>query len=203
MRRILAALLAAVSVPAAGQEAIAITGGKVITNAGAPIEGGTVLMNDGVVIAVEAGGVVPAGYRQVDATGKWVTPGIIAGISQLGTAEVHGDESANDQSAKDSPATAALMLEAAYNPSETAIPVTRHAGVTTAVVAPNAGRTLFAGQGYLLSLADGTKEPFRPRAFQYVAYGEQGARLAGGSRPAAWAELTNAREEARRVQQGR
>jgi imidazolonepropionase-like amidohydrolase len=36
-----------------------------------------------------------------------------------------------------------------------------------------------------------------------VVYGEEGARLGGGSRPAAWAELTNALEEARRVQQGK
>lgn len=191
-----------VSTGAVAQERIAITGGKVITNTGAPIEGGTVLLNDGVVVGVQAGSAVPAGYRQVDATGKWVTPGIIAGISQTGTAEVAGDESANDQSARNAAGSAALMLDVALNPSETSIPVSRQEGVTAAVVGPAPGRTLFAGQGFVMSLADGQKVPLRPRAFQYVTYGERGAALAGGSRPSAWNELVNALEEAKRVQNG-
>lgn len=203
MKQAFALALVLASTGAVAQERIAITGGRVVSNAGAPIEGGTVLLNDGLVVGIQAGGTVPAGYRAVDANGKWVTPGIVAGISQAGTAEVSGEDSTNDQAARTSPATAALMLDSAYNPAETSIPVARRAGVTTAIVAPDAGRTLFAGQGFLLSLAEGTLAPFRPQAFQYVVYGEQGARLAGGSRPAAWAELTNALEEAQRVQQGK
>jgi imidazolonepropionase-like amidohydrolase len=191
-----------ISTGAVAQERIAITGGKVITNAGAPIEGGTVLLNDGVVVGVQAGTSVPAGYRQVDATGKWVTPGIVAGISQIGSAEVAGDESANDQSARGSPGTAALDLQVAFNPAETSIPVSRQEGVTAAIVGPAPGRSLFAGQGYVLSLAQGATAPLRPRAFQYVTYGERGATLAGGSRPAAWNELTAALEEAQRAQKG-
>ena len=66
MRKILFALLVAASVPAMAQERIAITGGKIITNNGAPIDGGTVLMNDGVVIGVSPGVSVPAGFTQVD-----------------------------------------------------------------------------------------------------------------------------------------
>jgi imidazolonepropionase-like amidohydrolase len=203
MRKLLllsAALL--VSTGAFAQERIAITGGKVITNTGAPIEAGTVLLNDGVVVGVQAGTAVPAGYRQVDATGKWVTPGVIAGISQTGTAEVAGDDSANDQSARNAAGSAALMLDVALNPNETSIPVSRQEGVTAAIVGPSPGRTLFAGQGFVLSLADGQTVPLRPRAFQYVSYGERGAALAGGSRPSAWNELTNALEEAQRVQRG-
>ncbi len=184
------------------QERIAITGGKVITNTGAPIEGGTVLLNDGVVVGVQAGTAVPAGYRQIDATGKWVTPGIIAGISQIGTSEVSGDDSANDQSARTAAGSAALLLETALNPNETSIPVSRQEGVTAAVVGPAPGRTLFAGQGFVLSLAEGRSVPLKSRAFQYVSYGERGASLAGGSRPSAWNELTNALEEAQRVQRG-
>lgn len=186
------------------QERIAITGGKVVTNTGAPIEGGVVLLNDGVVVGVgPAGTAVPANFRVVDATGKWVTPGIVAGISQLGTSEVNGEDSANDNIARTSPASAALMLDAAFNPNETSIPVARAAGVTSAIVGPAPGRTIFGGQGYVLSLERGATTPMRPRAFQYVAYGERGAALAGGSRAAAWSEITNALEEAKRFQQGR
>lgn len=203
MRKLLllsAALL--VSTVALAQERVAITGGKVITNTGAPIEGGTVLLNNGVVVGLQAGTSVPAGYTQVDATGKWVTPGIIAGISQIGSAEVAGDDSANDLSARNAAGSAALMLDVALNPNETSIPVSRKDGVTAAIVGPAPGRTLFAGQGYVLSLGAGQTAPLRARAFQYVSYGERGASLAGGSRPSAWNELTNALEEAKRVQNG-
>jgi imidazolonepropionase-like amidohydrolase len=189
--------------PLAAQERIAIVGGKVVTNTSAPIEGGTVLLHNGEVVAVNpAGAAVPAGFRTVDATGKWVTPGIIAGISQIGVSEVSGVDSANDTEADTSPASAALMLDAAFNSNETSVAITRAEGVTAAIVAPSPGRTLYAGQGAIISLADGAVAPVRPRAFQYVAYGERGAALSGGSRPAAWIELTNALEEARRLQNG-
>ena len=203
MRKLFLAMLLTASLPAMAQERIAITGGKVVTNSGAAIEGGTVLMHNGQIVGVQpAGAAVPAGYRVVDATGKWVTPGIVAGLSQTGTAEVNGEDSANDNVARQSPASAALMLDGAFNPNETSIAISRAEGVTAAIVGPASGRTLFAGQGYVVSLAEGTKAPFRARAFQYVDYGERGARLAGGSRPSAWIEITNALEEARRLQNG-
>ncbi len=203
MKKLLLTLLLAASTQAIAQERIAIVGGKVVTNNGAPVDGGVVLLNDGVVIRVgPAGTPVPANFRVIDAAGKWVTPGIVAGLSQFGAAEVSGVSSSNDLSARQSPATAALMLEGAFNPNETSIPVGRVEGVTAAIVGPSPGRSLFAGQGYVLSLAEGTTEPLRPRAFQYVVYGETGASLSGGSRPAAWIELNNALEEAKRVQNG-
>ncbi|MGQ5701856.1 amidohydrolase family protein [Sandaracinobacteroides sp. A072] len=204
MRKLVLALMIGAAVPAMAQERLAIVGGKVVTNAGQPVEGGTLLLSGGKVVAVQPQGApVPAGYRQIDARGKWVTPGVIAGISQIGAAEVHGDDSANDVSARQSPASAALQLDVVINPAETSIPVTRAEGVTTAVVGPAPGRTLFAGQGLVLSMADGAASPAKPRAFQYLAYGEQGARLAGGSRAAAWAEIVNALDEAKRVTAGR
>ncbi|HEY5395925.1 MAG TPA: amidohydrolase, partial [Trebonia sp.] len=57
--------------------AIAIAGGRVVPIEGEPIEGGTVLLADGKIAAV--GGpdlVVPASATRVDATGKWVLPGL-------------------------------------------------------------------------------------------------------------------------------
>ena len=202
VRSFLLALLL-IAAPVSAQERIALVGGKVVTNAGAIVDGGTVLLNDGIVVAVTAAGAgVPAGYREVDARGKWVTPGIIAGISQIGVSEVSGVQQANDTEADKSPVSAALMLDGAFNPNETSIPITRAEGVTAAIIAPAPGRTLYAGQGAIISLAEGMIAPTRARAFQYVAYGERGAALSGGSRPAAWIELTNALEEAKRLQAG-
>lgn len=198
---LLAALLVLLPAPAAAQERLAIAGGRVVTNTGAPVEGGTVLLSGGRVEAVlPAGAAVPAGYRVIDAAGKWVTPGIIAGISQLGAVEVHAVDEANETVARTAPVSAALALEAGLDPEETAIAITRIEGVTAAVTAPFPGRTIFAGQGAIISLGDG--RPIRPRAFQHVAYGELGSRIAGGSRPAAWAEILNALDEAQRLRNG-
>jgi imidazolonepropionase-like amidohydrolase len=170
---------------------------------GPAIDGGTVLLSGGRVEAVlPAGAAVPAGYRSVDASGKWVTPGLFAGISQLGAVEVNAVDSSNDTLPRKSPASAALRLDVAIDLTETEIAVTRLSGVTAAATAPFPGRTLFAGQGAVVSMADGGTTPLKRRAFQYVAYGELGAEIAGGSRPAAWNEIVNALDEAKRVQSG-
>ena len=80
-------------------ETIAITGGKVIIGDGsAPIEGGTVVIRDGNIVAAGSGIAVPAGALQVDASGKWVTPGIFAGFSRLGLSEVDAVNGTNDKS---------------------------------------------------------------------------------------------------------
>lgn len=204
MKRLMAAALAALlALPVAAQERLAITGGRVVTNAGQPIEGGTVLIAGGRVEAVlPAGAPVPAGFRPVDARGRWVTPGIIAGISQLGAVEVNAVDQTNETVARNAPTSAALALEAGLDPEESNIAVTRIEGVTAAVTAPFPGRTIFAGQGAIISLGEGVRTPIRARAFQHVAYGELGSRIAGGTRPAAWAEILNALDEAKRLQNG-
>jgi imidazolonepropionase-like amidohydrolase len=81
--RIAAALLAAIAAPALAQT-FAITGGTVAFGDGSqPIPNGTVIVRDGRIVA--AGDVrmkLPAGTEVIDATGKWVTPGIVAGFSR-------------------------------------------------------------------------------------------------------------------------
>ncbi|MGL4541224.1 MAG: amidohydrolase family protein, partial [Polymorphobacter sp.] len=67
-----------------------------------------------------------------------------------------------------------------------------------AAVQPDTGDNIFGGQGALITLAAGEDILLRPRAFQYIELGEDGARKAGGSRPAAWLELRNALQEAQR-----
>ena len=82
---LLAGIAALAAAPATAQT-IAITGGRVVVGDGSPpVDGGTVVIRDGRVVAAGAGVSVPAGATVVDASGKWVTPGIVAGFSSLGT----------------------------------------------------------------------------------------------------------------------
>ena len=53
------------------ETSIAITGGRVVPIEGDPVDGGTVLLRDGKIAAVEGPGfTVPDGVDVVDATGK-------------------------------------------------------------------------------------------------------------------------------------
>ena len=63
----------------------AIVGGRVVPVEGEPIEGGTVLLRDGKIAAVEGPGfTAPSGTEIVDATGKWVLPGFIDAHAHAG-----------------------------------------------------------------------------------------------------------------------
>ncbi|WP_448661335.1 amidohydrolase family protein [Sphingomonas sp. CJ20] len=194
-RMLLMAATAAVAlaVPAAAQT-VAITNAKLVIGDGAgPIEGGTVVIRDGRVVAAGAGVAVPAGVRVVDAGGRWVSPGIFAGFTRMGIVEVDAVEGTNDTAASGSPFNAALDVAPAVNPKSSPIAINRLEGVTRAVVAPDNSRgSIFAGQGAVIDLGADLGPVARPRAFQFMEYGEAGARAAGGSRAAAYAMLHNA-----------
>ncbi|MGL5839708.1 MAG: amidohydrolase family protein [Sphingorhabdus sp.] len=192
LRQVLGLLLLSATAPVYA-ETVAITGGKVVIGDGsAPIEGGTVVFRDGNVVAAGANIAVPAGARTIDATGKWVTPGVFAGFSRLGLSEVDAVDGTNDTVANTSPFSAAIDVSTAINPGVSSVAVNRSAGVTRAVVAPNAGPAMFAGQGAVMDLGNDPNAVTQPRAFQFVVFGEEGAREAGGSRAAAQAYFRNA-----------
>ena len=203
MKRLLLPLLALVSAPAFAQT-VAITGGKLVIGDGsAPIEGGTVIVSNGRIVAAGSNVAIPAGAQRIDATGKWVTPGIVAGFSRIGLAGVDAVDDSNDASAKSTPFSAALDIALAVNPDVEAISVNRAAGVTRAVVSPDAGNAIFAGQGAVIDTGADPSPITRAKAFQFVEFGESGARRAGGSRPALFAAFRNALAEARDYQAGR
>ncbi len=177
----------------------AITGGTVATVASdTPIEGGTVIVRDGRIVAVGKGIAIPAGATVVDATGKWVTPGIVAGLTDLGIDEIGAVDQTNDGQASKSPFSAAIDVTPAINSRSTPIAIDRLGGVTRAAVTPGSATDIFGGQGALVRLSDSVDILDRPRAFQYIEMGEEGAKLAGGSRPAAWLNLRNGFAEAER-----
>lgn len=200
MKRLLLGLLA-VAAPVTAQT-IAITGGRVATAVGEQvIENGTVIIRDGRIAAVGAGLPVPAGATVIDAAGKYVTPGLIAGMSTLGIVEVGGVRQTDDASARTSPFSAAIDVTPAINPVSPPLAIDRLGGVTRAVIGPEIAGTVFAGQGATISLANvgpGGTILMRPRVFQLAELGEDGARVAGGSRPAAWLDLRNGLKEAQR-----
>lgn len=178
-----AMVLLAMSAPALPQT-IAITGGKVaIGDGSAPIENGTVIIANGKIAAAGANVAIPPEAQRVDASGKWVTPGLVAGFSRVGLIEVESVESTNDAAAR-SPFSAAIDVAPAINPLASPVAVSRAGGVTRAIVAPAALGGIFGGQGAVIDLGGDMNPITRARAFQFVELGEAGASGAGGSRAA-------------------
>ena len=149
------------------------------------------------VVAAGVGVAVPAGINVIDAEGCWVTPGLVVSVTDLGLFDVEGVEERNDTRTKSSPFNAALDIAPAISRRAQHIQVSRAGGVTRAAATPKSSTSIFAGQGAFVDLGANPKTAIRPCAFQYVELGEDGARLAGGSRVSAQALFRNALREAR------
>lgn len=192
MKALLLGFAALVATPVCAQT-VAITGGTVaIGDGSAPITNGTVVFRDGRIVAAGQGVAVPAGATVIDAAGKWVAAGMVAGFSDLGLLDVNGVEESNDTGANKSPFAAAIDIAPAINPQAVMIDNERLGGVTRAIVTPSSAGSIFAGQGAVIDLGADADPITRARAFQFVELGEDGASDAGGSRPAAYAMLRDA-----------
>jgi imidazolonepropionase-like amidohydrolase len=144
-------------------QTVAITGGKVFPVSGPPIERGTVLMRDGKVVAVGASVQVPSDAERVDATGKWVTPGLVNSVTQVGLVEIEFGGPPRETSANGADSIAAAFTAwTGINPRSVIIPPTRDDGVTTVGVLPVGG--LIAGQAAFLDLVDGSTHDMLIRA---------------------------------------
>lgn len=153
----LLALMLAVAATSAEAQTVAITGGTVYPVSGPKIPGGTVLIVKGRIAAVGTAGAVavPASATVIDATGKWVTPGLFNAKSTLGLTEVGGGGNANESSAEGKDKVSASFRPwLTYNPQSVLIPDNREYGVTTVAIWPEGN--LVAGQGAVLDLGEGS-----------------------------------------------
>ena len=134
-------------------QTIAITGGTVYPVSGPKIDNATVLIRDGRIAAVGPNVAIPAGATRIDATGKWVTPGLIDGAGNMGLREISAVQNTNEGTLRGNEVAAAFNVTEGLNPASTLIPVTRVEGVTTTLAVP--GGDLIWGQAVLIDL-DGT-----------------------------------------------
>lgn len=200
IRSALGAAIAALAFAASAQaQDIAITNATVATgDGGEPIENATVVVRGGRVVAAGSGVTVPVGVPTFDGSGAWVTPGLVATVTQLGLWDVGAVSESNDSRASDSPFSAALDVAPAVNPASQHILIHRAAGITRAATVTMPSSSIFGGQGAIIDLGADADPITQPRAFQIVALGEGGARLSGGSRVSAHALFRNALREASR-----
>lgn len=190
------ALAAALSlVPPVAAQTIAITGATVHTVSSPPIEGATVLVRDGRIVAVGSDVEIPADAERLDARGTVVTPGLIDTGSTLGLTEVGAVDDTRDYSlGADDVIRAAFDVMDGINPNSSLIPVNRLLGVTTALTSPSGG--LIAGRAAMIDLAGASvgEMAVRPRAAMMASFDADDG---GGARGGASLRLREVLDDAR------
>jgi len=158
---------------------VLISGGRVMTAAGAVWEPGHVLIVDGKIAAVGPGELtsVPEGTTVIDAAGHTVTPGIIDTHSHLGVYPqpfVDGNSDGNEMSA---PNTAQVWAEHGFWPQDPGLWRALSGGITTIQVLPGSAN-LFGGRSFTAKLRPGVSA--REMRFPDAP---QGLKMACGENP--------------------
>lgn len=175
-------LIAGLSIQASAQERMAIVGGRVLPVCAAAIENGTVLVENGKILAV--GGPetkAPEGFTRFDASGKTVTPGLIDAYGFTGLVQVELDKATNDSAEKGAYSFPQGRVLDSFSPEVKSLAMTRPSGVTAMGVAPQSG-DLFAGQSALFSLGRGALDDMLLKSplFLHATLGEEAKGGEGG-----------------------
>jgi imidazolonepropionase-like amidohydrolase len=135
---------------------LAIVGATLHPVTAPDVEDGVVLVQDGRILALGAGLVVPAAARVIDASGQHVWPGMIAldtalGLREIGSVKGTIDDREIGGNQPDLRTASSIHADSAH------IPVTRTNGITRAQASPQ-GRGPFAGQSAVIRCAGDTWE---------------------------------------------
>jgi imidazolonepropionase-like amidohydrolase len=122
--------------------AVAIVGARVVPIVGDPIEGGTVLVQDGRIAAVGASVAVPDGVEVVDAAGSWVLPGFIDAHAHVGVSEEAEGWAGADSNEMTNPVVAQVRALDAINPADVGFRDAITGGVLAVNVNPGSGNPI-------------------------------------------------------------
>ncbi len=163
----------------------ALVGATVYDGRGGRIDNGTVLFENGKVVAVGGADLtVPAGYDRVDGKGKFVTPGVIDIHSHLGVYPSPSVDALSDGNEMTSPTTPDVWAEHSVWPQDPGFSrALVNGGVTTLQILPGSGN-LMGGRAVTLKnvpsrTVQGMKYPGAPYSLK-MACGENPKRVYGG-----------------------
>lgn len=109
----------------------------------------TVVIDNGKITAINPASV--DADQVIDAQGKILTPGFIGSMNQLGLVEVSAVSRSRD--AGDKKADITFDASLAFNPKSTAIAYSRKGGITSNIVVPRGGDSMFKGQIFTVDLS--------------------------------------------------
>ena len=135
---------AAAQVPAPPQQGpMALVGGNLHLVSGAVIENGTILFENGKIVALGSQVTAPPNTTVIDVSGKQVYPGLILGRTTIGLTEIGRITEATDL-AETGNINPNIRAQVAFHSPSDHIGVAAVHGVTTAVISPAGG--IIAGQ---------------------------------------------------------
>jgi imidazolonepropionase-like amidohydrolase len=135
-----------------GERPILIRGGRIITITKGTLDVGSILIQEGRIVAVGQDLMVPKDALIIDAAGDFVLPGFIDSSTNLGLVEWETVEKDDDEAA--TTLTPQIRAIDAFDPDNKLIPEALRQGVTTALIAPARGN-LLSGQSALIHLDGG------------------------------------------------
>ncbi|WP_419152431.1 amidohydrolase [Aeribacillus alveayuensis] len=123
---------------------IAIINGKVLTVEGNFLKNGTILIDQGKIIAVGLAGEisVPDHVKRIDAQGGWITPGLIDVHTHIGIDEEGIGWEGDDYNESSEPVTPHLRAIDGINPFDQGFIDAAKAGVTTVQVLPGSANVI-------------------------------------------------------------
>jgi imidazolonepropionase-like amidohydrolase len=143
-------------VPGPPQERpVAIVDAAIHPIAGPEIERGTVLFDQGRIVALGADVEIPAEAERLEGAGKHVYPGLFCAGGELGLVEINSIRATRDMS-EVGQVNPNVSAQVAVNPDSELIPVTRANGVLLSLTIPNGG--LVSGTAAVLQLDGWTWE---------------------------------------------
>jgi len=174
-------------------EPVLIRNATVLDGTGRRFDGTDVLLRDGAIAAIGRG-LDADGARVVDASGRWVTPGLIDVHSHLGVYPSPSVTAHQDGNELTEPVTAGVWAEHAVWPQDPGFAAALAGGVTTLQVLPGSGN-LIGGRGVTLKNVAATtyqamKFPDAPHGLK-MACGENPKRVYGTQRRAPMTRMGN------------
>ncbi len=149
------------------------------------IRDASMVIKEGKIIALGKNIPLPAGANYIDAKGGSITPGLFNSVTHLGVEEVSAIDKTDDFKTMDGAITASLQIADAFNPRSVVITQNRINGLTHALVMPDSGTSLIAGQAALVDLSATDHSVLDNSVAMVMNLGEAGQSFAGGSRAAA------------------
>jgi imidazolonepropionase-like amidohydrolase len=163
----------AVTVPPAENDLV-IRGGTILTVSHGKIENGSIYVHNGKIVAIGNTVDAPANAKVIDASGKWVMPGIIDSHSHIAL-----DDDVNEAT---NPVTPNMMMKDAFNYDDKAIYRALAGGVTTSLLL-HGSANMIGGQAIVIKhkYGLGRDEMLFPGAPQSIKFasGENPKRVYG------------------------
>jgi imidazolonepropionase-like amidohydrolase len=154
-----------------------IRNATVFTGTGERIDGGSILLRDGKIAEIGRSVSAPDGALVIDATGKFVTPGVIDPHSHLGVYASPGIPSLSDGNEATNPNTAEVWAEHSIWPHDPAFGLALAGGVTALHTLP--------GSANLIGGRSVTVKPVPSRTYQGMKFpgAPHGLKMACGENP--------------------